>query len=228
VYVIVRVGKKATSFLFAIVVTSLWVFLVLFNCVLFVPGVMMVEWTDGVSCSPRQSGAGTYIFIGIDVVICGLIPFTLTIVMPLLTLWYIKKNIITEDVILKKTLAKFASFLIVGNVLNIIGLLVPVLIIVFAPDDTDPVLDVVLTNTATIITHLSLAPAPVVILFYFPAISKKIWSWFEPLCCIICHRRSVACDCKCGKSVMSDSASSGNRQRPSLFNCGEQKHDTSM
>ena len=59
VYVIVRVGKKATPFPFAMVVTSLWVFLVLFNCVLFVPGVMMVEWTDGVSCSPRQSGAGT-------------------------------------------------------------------------------------------------------------------------------------------------------------------------
>jgi len=45
VYVIVRVGKKVTPFIFAIVVTSLWVFLVLFNCVAFIPGVIKVEWT---------------------------------------------------------------------------------------------------------------------------------------------------------------------------------------
>ena len=148
VYVIVRVGKKATPFIFATVVTSLWVFLVLFNCVLFIPGVMIIEWTDGVSCSPRQKGSGTYIFLSIDVVICGLVPFTLTIVMPPLTLSYIKRNLITEDVILKKTLVKFALFLIVGNVLGIIGLLVPVLIAVFAPDDANHDVDVALVRTA--------------------------------------------------------------------------------
>ena len=199
VYVIVRVGKKVTPFIFAIVVTSLWVFLVLFNCISFIPGVMNIVWTDGVSCSPRQSGAGTYIFLGIDIVICGLIPFTLIIVMPPLTLWYIKKNTVTEDATLKKSLAKFALFLIVGNVLSIIGLLVPVIITVTSPEDANPLVDVGLVRAANIITHLSMAPAPVLILFYFPAIGKKIWSWFEPLCCLICSRTGVACDCKCCK-----------------------------
>ena len=199
VYVIVRVGKKVTPFILAIVVTSLWVFLVLFNCISFIPGVMNIVWTDGVSCSPRQSGAGTYIFLGIDIVICGLIPFTLIIVMPPLTLWYIKKNTVTEDATLKKSLAKFALFLIVGNVLSIIGLLVPVIITVTSPEDANPLVDVGLVRAANIITHLSMAPAPVLILFYFPAIGKKIWSWFEPLCCLICSRTGVACDCKCCK-----------------------------
>ena len=196
VYIIVRVGKKATPFIFATVVTSLWVFLVLFNCAVFIPGVTIIVWTDGVSCSPRQNGAGTYIFIAIDTVICGLVPFTLTIVMPLLTLWFIKKNTITEDAALKKTLAKFALFLIVGNVLSIIGLLVPVFVTLFSPEDADPIVDVGLVRTANIVTHLSLAPAPVLILFYFPAIGKRIWSWFEPLCCLICHKTGVKCDCK--------------------------------
>ena len=199
VYVIVRVGKKVTPFILAIVVTSLWVFLVLFNCISFIPGVVNIVWTDGVSCSPRQSGAGTYIFLGIDIVICGLIPFTLIIVMPPLTLWYIKKNTVTEDATLKKSLAKFALFLIVGNVLSIIGLLVPVIITVTSPEDANPLVDVGLVRAANIITHLSMAPAPVLILFYFPAIGKKIWSWFEPLCCLICSRTGVACDCKCCK-----------------------------
>ena len=56
VFMFVRVGKKATPFIFATVVTSLWVFLVLFNCVLFIPGVMIIEWTDGVSCIPDSQG----------------------------------------------------------------------------------------------------------------------------------------------------------------------------
>ena len=197
VYVIVRIGKKATPFIFATVAASLWVFLVLFNCVLFIPGVMIIEWTDGVSCSPRQSGVGSYVFMGIDVVICGLVPFTLTIVMPLLTLWYIKKNLIIEDATLKKTLAKFALFLIVGNVLSITGLLVPVFVSVFSPNNTGSLVNVGLVRTANIVTHLSLAPVPVLILFYFPAIGKKIWSWFEPLCCLICRKTGVKGDCKC-------------------------------
>ena len=232
VYVIVRVGKKVTPFIFAIVVTSLWVFLVLFNCVAFIPGVITVEWTDGVSCSPRQSGAGTYIFLGIDIVICGLIPFTLTIVMPPLTLWYIKDNIVTEDATLKKTLAKFALFLIVGNVLGVIGLLVPLLLSVFSPDDADPVVDVGLVRAANIITHLSLAPAPVLILFYFPVIGRKIWSWFEPLCCLICHRTGVACDCKCCKPTEPKSSEldkSNLRNQTTITSvCSEQKHVTTM
>jgi len=232
VYIIVRVGKKVTPFIFAIVVTSLWVFLVLFNCVAFIPGVITVEWTDGVSCSPRQSGAGTYIFLGIDTVICGLIPFTLTIVMPPLTLWYIKDNIVAEDATLKKTLAKFALFLIVGNVLGIIGLLVPLLLSVFSPDDANPLVDVGLLRAANIITHLSLAPAPVLILFYFPVIGRKIWSWFEPLCCLICHRTGVACDCKCCKPTelkSSEQDKSSLRNQATLTSvCSEQMSVTTM
>ena len=228
VYAIVKVGKKATPFIFATVVTSLWVFLVLFNCVLFIPGVTIIEWTDGVSCSPRQNGAGTYIFVGIDVVICGLVPFTLTIVMPPLTLSYIKRNLITEDAILKKTLVKFALFLIVGNVLGIIGLLVPVLVAVFAPDDANHDVDVALVRTASIVTHLSLAPAPILILFYFPAIGKRIWSWFEP----VCRKTGVACGCKCcyptkPKPSELDKSSLGTVTAVTSIS-GEEEHVTSM
>jgi len=222
VYVIVRVGKKVTPFILATVVTSLWVFLVLFNCISFIPGVMNIVWTDGVSCSPRQSGAGTYIFLGIDIVICGLIPFTLTIVMPPLTLWYIKKNTVTEDATLKKSLAKFALFLIVGNVLSIIGLLVPVIITVFSANNTGTLLNVSLVRAANIITHLSLAPVPVLILYYFPAIGKKVWSWFEPLCCLFCNKTGVACDCKCWKPTKPKSS-----ELASLVKHGKQTRATS-
>ena len=206
VYAIVRVGKKATPVIFAIVVTSLWVFLVLFNCAVFIPGVMIAEWTDGVSCSPHLSGVGTYVFIGFDVVIGGLVPFTLTIVMPLLTLWYIKTNIITEDATLKKTLVKFTLFLILGNVLSIIGLLVPVLVR-FSPSNANSFINVRLVRAANIITHISLVPVPVLIFFYFPVIGEKIWSWFEPLCClfcVFCRKTGVASDCKCCNSESSE------------------------
>lgn len=222
VYVIVRVGKKATPFIFAIVVTSLWVFLVLFNCILFVPGVVTVKWTDGVSCSPQQNGTRTYIFISVDVVFCGLIPFTLTIVMPALTLWYIKKNIIEEDATLKKSLVKFALFLIVGNILSIIGLLVPVLVSIFSADNAGTLLNVSLVRAANIITHLSMAPVPVLILYYFPAIGKKVWSWFEPLCCLFCNKTGVACDCKCWNPTKPKSS-----ELASLVKHGKQTRATS-
>ena len=188
-YVIVRVGTKKTKALYLEITTIvIWVFLAAFTAIVFIPAVAEYVYDDGVSCRPDTNGAGTYVFIGIEMIFFCFIPFGITIVMPILTMCHLKKSFITEDVKLKKVLLKFALFLIIGNTLAIIGLGVPVLIATFSSSDSDPTVNTALLRTASIILHLSLFPTPILILIYFPSIRKKMGELLGMCFCIVCRK----------------------------------------
>ena len=188
-YLIVKIGaKKAKWLYFEIASIAIWLFLAAFTTIVFIPAVADYEYDDGVSCRPVTNGAGTYIFIGIEMIFFCFIPFGITIVMPILTLCHLKNSFITEDLTLKKVLVKFALFLILGNTLAVIGLAVPVLISALSPADSNPTVDTALLRTANIITHLSLFPTPILILVYFPSIRKKIWELLGLCFCLVCRK----------------------------------------
>ena len=189
-FIIIKCGKNRTKPAFvAIVSLFLWLILILFNIIVVIPPVVGVNWDDGVSCRPfPESEALTFAFISVDIVIFGLVPFVLTIVLPIVTYYYIKQSIITEDLSAKKVLLKFTLFLILGNAISAVGLLTILLISTLSPRDSDPTVDTALLRSANIITHLSFIPAPILILFYFPAIRRRLQSMLECVFCFVCRR----------------------------------------
>ena len=194
-FLIVRCGQHKTKpAIFGVTSLSLWLFLFLFNIPIVIPSLAGVDWDDGVSCRPVPESDSAYAFIGVDLVLFGIVPFLLTIVMPLVTYCYIRKSVITEDLNTKKVLVKFALFLILGNVLCVMGLAVPVLLASLPPSELNPTVDAALLRTANIVTHLSLVPTPILILFYFPAIWSQLLNIFEFFFCIVC--RKAGCDYK--------------------------------
>ena len=189
-FLIIRRGKKRIKPVFlALVSLLLWFILIVFNIIIVIPAVVGVSWDDGVSCRPfPESEALAFAFIGVDIIVFGLAPFMLTIVLPIATYCYIKQSVITEDLKTKKILVKFTLFLIIGNAISAVGLLAILLISTLSPRDTDPTVDTALLRTANIITHLSFIPAPILILFYFPAIRRRLQYLMECVFCFACRR----------------------------------------
>lgn len=191
IFIVVRVGKRLKPAIFAASSLLLWLLLVLFNIVLVIPSIVGVEWDDGVSCRPFPIDEGTaFSVIGVDLIVFGIIPFVLTIVMPILTYCFLKRNITTEDLNKKKILAKFALFLILGNSLSVVGLVIPVLVSTLSPKDSNPDVDEALVRMANIITHISLIPTPILVLFYFKPIRMRLLSILECFFCWGCRRAS--------------------------------------
>lgn len=189
IFVVVRFGTKMMKPV-VLVISSLllWLFLILFNVVVVIPSIVGVAWDDGVSCRPFPiDEVATFSIIGVDLIVFGIVPFVLTIVMPILTYCYLKRNITTEDVNKKKVLVKFALFLILGNGLSVIGLIIPVLITTLSPMDSNPEVDEALLRLSNIITHLSLIPTPILILFYFKPIRMRLLSLLELIFCLACR-----------------------------------------
>ena len=189
-FLIIKLGQsKIKPAILALTSLMLWVLLLLFNIPIAIPAVAGVNWDDGVSCRPfPQSETLTFAFIGIDIIVFGIVPFVLTIVLPIVTYCYIKQSVITEDLNTKKVLVKFTLFLILGNAISVLGLLAILLISTLSPRDTDPTVDAALVRTANIITHLSFIPAPILILFYFPAIRRRLQCILECVFCFVCQR----------------------------------------
>ena len=98
---------------------------ILLNTHLLVPPITAVQYYDGVACVPRPSDADItgdhYVFTPIWVIFGGLVPLTISIVVPIVVLCYVRRNTIAEGSSYNKGIAKFALFLIAGNLINFIS-----------------------------------------------------------------------------------------------------------
>ena len=192
-YVIVKIGAKKTKAVYLEIATiALWIFLAAFTAIIFIPAVAQYQYDDGVSCTPDTNGAGTYVFIGIEMIFFCFIPFGITIVMPILTMCHLRNRFVTEDIALKKILSKFTLFLIFGNTLAIIGLAVPVLLTVLSSSESDSEVHTALVRSANIIVHISLFPTPILILVYFTSVRKKMGELLGMCFCIFCRRTQLS------------------------------------
>ena len=95
------------------------------------------------------------------------LPLVVCICVFLRTLCYIKRHTITEGAQYKKAVAKFAAFLITGNVVNVLGQVVPAIV-------TLSISDIVGVYLAYTMYVLSLIPTPILIIVFLKPVRKQI------------------------------------------------------
>ena len=185
VFIVVKRGEKVFKCGYMVVgIVGAWVviFLVAFYTALPYP-VYALYFVDSIACFPHHDiipRTSLYPTLFIWVVFGGIIPLSASITTPVITLCYIRHNTITEGAAYNKGIAKFALFLVVGNVFNFLGQAVPGLI----PLATEAV-GVIL---AYLLVSLSLLPTPIIIIIFLKPVRKKL----KRMLCCICHRKGYS------------------------------------
>ena len=101
-------------------VVVIWLFATVPNMVLFSPAFFSNISSDYV-CEPCPPIEYAISFIIVYRVCC----FVISIIVPIVTIQYIKKNCMSENKDTLKRMTKFSIFLLIGNVFNVMGNIVP-------------------------------------------------------------------------------------------------------
>ena len=135
VLLIVRYNKKEMKTLHIVIFLALiWCVSILLNTYILIPPITAVQYYDDVACFTRILDADIidelrYVFTAIWVIFGGITPLTISIVVPIVVLCYVRRNSITEGSSYNKGIAKFALFLVAGNLINLVGQTVVALIV---------------------------------------------------------------------------------------------------
>ena len=130
---IVRFGKKTITLrVAALIIPCLWLGPMILSIYVLFPYVYEVQFVHGVACFPDRNNTiiiqARYAFFAVWSIFGGLTPLTVSIVVPIVCLCYIRKNIVTEGTKYRKAMAKLSLFLVVGGGIGIAGQILPVLI----------------------------------------------------------------------------------------------------
>ena len=165
-------AKLKAKFVF-IAIALVWLFVFLFIFWFLVPFAFAALF-DQASCVPLPTTESGIAFTIVYCLVFGLICFSITIIFPIITLLYVKKNTLKENNDITTALAKFAFFLLVGNVINILSEILPTVLAATVVDsgsisDVTPISKIVLSIVA-----ISLIPPPIFILAYFKKIRMRL------------------------------------------------------
>ena len=180
VFIVVKRGEKVFKCGYIVVgIVGAWVvaFLVAFYTALPYP-VFAVHFVDNIACFPNSAiipRTSLYPAVFIWVVFGGIIPLSASITTPIITLCYIRRNTITEGAAYNRGIAKFALFLVVGNVVNFLGQAVTGLVAL--------VTEAVGVILAYLLASLSLLPTPIIIIIFMKPVRDKL----KRMLCRICH-----------------------------------------
>ena len=171
VFAIVRFGKKTISKRYAaLVLHILWIAPLLINLFILLPFVYEVQFDDGVACFPDNDNViidqARYVFLATWYTFGGLIPLTVSIVVPIVCLCYIKRNIVTDGSQYRKGMAKFSLFLVLGGTINSAAQVLPSLLTLSSAAS-----GVYLSyGFATV----SLFPTPIIIIAYLKPVQEQV------------------------------------------------------
>ena len=132
------------------------------------------QFVQGVACFPDGNNThyiqAHHTFFANWVTAGGLIPITVSVAVPIICLYYIKKNIVTEDAQYRKGMAKFSLFLVIGGAINIAGQLLPGTISYYkeAPG----------LYCTYGIAAVSLLPTPIIIIAYLKPVQEQFKKMF--------------------------------------------------
>ena len=152
-----------------------WVMAILASTDRLVPGIVGFRYVGGIACI---STAGcpeyqvfrlTYSILWLVIACC--LPVLLCICVLLCTLCYMKRHTISERAQYKKAVAKFAAFLIIGDILSVIDAVLPRVIA--------PGIDSVVVYITYISIFLSFIPTPILIVVFLKPVQKR-------LCHLVC------------------------------------------
>ena len=172
VFLVVRYSVKALKWVpIVLTLVLLWSGAILLNTHLLVPPIYAVQYVDGLACFPRTADANIikparYTFTAIWILLGGVSPVVVSIVVPILVLCYIRRNRVTQSNDYNKGIAKFALFLVSGNLINLFGQAV-VTAIVYSSDAPAVYLSYG-------IGMLSLLPAPVFVVIFLKPVREKM------------------------------------------------------
>ena len=159
----------------------LWLGAILLNTHILVPPIFVVKYVDGVACFPRAIiKPARYALTAIWILLGGVIPVVVSIVVPIITLCYIKRRHVIADSNYSVNLAKFALFLFSGSFITLLGQAV-VGAIVYSSDAPA-------VYATFVIASLSLLPAPLLIIAYLKEVRQRMRAMLVTcyLCC--CYR----------------------------------------
>ena len=178
VYVTVRKGRKGLKF-WRTAVASLFVWLLAASLCLsiFSPEVVDVTFLALSTCSYHAAGPATFVGAFGYFILYGVVSCVVTIIFPILSLIYLKKNTITEDRRYLKRMAMFTLFLLVGNTFNSLGQSIPLLVGAFTPlgDRDFSQQDRMLALAEGVLVMVSLIPTPILIVFYFQNVRMRFF-----------------------------------------------------
>ena len=169
--------KIRTKWLICSLVAT-WAIAILASIVALVPAIRGVRYVGGVACYPMagcpEYQVFTLIYSTLWFVIACFVPLLACICISLATMCYIKQQTISEGAQYKKALAKFTAFLITGNVLNVLGQVVPTVL----ASSTQYIVGVYITCVTVL---LSFIPTPILIVVFLKPVQKR-------LCCPFCSK----------------------------------------
>ena len=183
---IVAKPKYTRPVVFALIFTLAFLVICAVCSLAYSPSVTNVRYASGASCGPLSVGTPTLMFIIFYVLIFVIVPVCVSLVIPFIVLCYIKKNTITDDVKIKKAMARFALFLLVGNVFNFIGIALPAAIAAQRTASSINTNGGVVEYLPFAMMSLSLLPSPILMLIFFKAVRNGIVKLF---CC--CRKKKV-------------------------------------
>ena len=130
---IVRFSKKTISLWNAtIVILTLWLVPMALNLYILLPYVFEAQFVQGVACFPDMDSTitiqGHYTFVATWAIFGGLAPLTVSIIVPIFCLCYIRRNTVTEGTQYTKGMMKFSLFLVVVGGNNAASQILPVLL----------------------------------------------------------------------------------------------------
>ena len=167
---IVRFGKKNISKWSAtVIILVLWLVPMVITLYILLPYVYEEQFIHGVACSSDNNRtvipAARFTFLASWTIFGGITPLTVSIIVPIVCLCYIRRNTVTEGAQYRKGLAKFSLFLVVGGGINLAGQILPSL---FALNSAAPA--VYLTYGSAVI---SLLPTPIIIMAFLKPVREQ-------------------------------------------------------
>ena len=142
----------------------------LLSLYIMLPYAFEAQFIHGVACFPDNNQTSLvvpvrYTFLATWNVFGGLMPLTVSIIVPIICLCYIRRNIVTDGTEYRKGMAKFSLFLIVGGSINFFGQVFPSLMTLYS---AGPGLYLIYGSAVS-----SLLPTPIIIVAFLKPVREQ-------------------------------------------------------
>ena len=185
VYILVCRSTSKLKIIPTVVATVIiWTSATVPNLTLLSPTFLEITFHDDDDCAAHGVGPATYVYTFTYVVVYGLCSFAVSIVLPVYTVCYVKKNTISGDMKMTKGMIKFAIFLLIGNAMNFLGVSIPCLFATFTPSGGEYyTLEKAVNYTEGLCLLISLVPTPIFILVFFQPVRCRFKQLIKVLLC---------------------------------------------
>ena len=194
VVIIIKGSNSAVKFKYLVISTLVvWIACVAVGMLVIVPGVVSIVSSNcSILDAHLHAEPQSWIFAVLYYPFFVALPFTLAVAMPVYALCYIRNNAVSENATSLKPMLKFALFLLIGNLLCIMGLSVAVAIsLITQLPDIDVEVVLFLGRLTNVLHALSLVPTPVLILVYFKPVRVQMRKCLLRICSKWCKRNVI-------------------------------------